>query len=714
MKKKYLAVILSVALLLGSVPETVFAEPTEDADGLVRIDVLQVGDADALTEPIAYTEDGEPIYGGYIETSEDSNAPALQNEKLENEVLTDTTIPAVYNPKEQDCGYTLPEIRNQNPYGTCWAFGTIAPMELSLIRQYNETRDLSELQLAYFTYHGGTDPLGGTEGDSVTYLSSAPTSYLNLGGNISYSATALMNWRGAADEADVPYGNASSTISNGLNTAYEYNKDTAHLQSFYKINIRTDSQAVKKAIMTYGAVGESYYHNNTYYKASTNAYCNNTNTSTNHAITLVGWDDNFSKTNFKNQPEHDGAWLVRNSWGSDNMSIYGYFWISYEDTSLRDTVYAFDAEPASNYDHNYQYDGSIESMSIGMADSFTAANVFTVKANEWEELKAVSVSVPNNAQLDYTIKIYKNPVDASNPESGTLISDATTTGTTAFAGSYTIKLKKSVLLKKGDTFSTVVELKKSGSQVSIGVEASDTLVDSVQFVASAKAGESFYKLGDSWKDYGVSYGRNLRIKAYTSDTIAPVNGSLVNNLNGNFFYLGDDGKLRCYDNNYKMIIDSFVFDGSYTYYMQTDGTPMMDRLTYHPDGEHIIYFDKNGHEVFTNFQYCPSVGYTCYFDSQGYLYKDTITFVGSNVYYLNGNGALEQNGWFQFANGMDYGYASYDGTLVTTGFSYDLYGRVVFYHWNGMVARGLISDGVYYYSMDMTDGHYLGQFLVEK
>ena len=156
--------------------------------------------------------------------------------------------------------------------------------------------------------------------------------------------------------------------------------------------------------------------------------------------------------------------------------------------------------------------------------------------------------------------------------------------------------------------------------------------------------------------------------------------------------------------------DVFFFDGMYTYYLQTDGSPMKDKLTYHPDGEHIVYFDQDGHEVFTTFQYCPSVQYTCYFDSNGYLYKDQITFVGDKTYYLNGNGAMEQNGWFQFANGRDYGWANADGTLNTTGWGTDPYGRTVFYHWNGMVARGLISDGAYYYSMDETDGHYLGQF----
>ena len=163
-----------------------------------------------------------------------------------------------------------------------------------------------------------------------------------------------------------------------------------------------------------------------------------------------------------------------------------------------------------------------------------------------------------------------------------------------------------------------------------------------------------------------------------------------------------------------MATDVFFFDGTYTYYLMTDGTPMKDKLTYHPDGEHIVYFDQNGHEVFTTFQYCPSVQYTCYFDSNGYLYKDQITFVGDKTYYLNGNGAMEQNGWFQFANGRDYGWANADGSLNTTGWGTDPYGRTVFYHWNGMVARGLISDGAYYYSMDETDGHYLGQFSVDS
>ena len=35
------------------------------------------------------------------------------------------------------------------------------------------------------------------------------------------------------------------------------------------------------------------------------------------------------------------------------------------------------------------------------------------------------------------------------------------------------------------------------------------------------------------------------------------------------------------------------YEGS-MYYFKSDGTPMKNRLTYHPDGEHIIYLDANG------------------------------------------------------------------------------------------------------------------------
>ncbi|MBC5754048.1 InlB B-repeat-containing protein [Roseburia sp. BX0805] len=809
MRKKWLTGALAAFFISGMIPMTLWADTT-DSDELTVTDVTLIDDGETVSENEEETE----AAGGYLRTTDDMDVPSLSEEDGSEALLRDAEVPSVYNPKASGFtgGYTLPAVRNQNPYGTCWAFASLASSELSLLRSYQTSEDLSELQLAYFTYHSSTDPLGGTEGDSVSCVSDAYPNYLNLGGNYNFSVVSMMNWIGAADETAVPYSKAAATLSSGLDASYEYSYDVAHLQNYYRINIKTDPQEVKKAIMEYGAVGVSYLDRLLAYSYSTNAYYNNTTSGDGHAVTIVGWDDAFSRTNFgsdsSDQPSADGAWLIRNSWGSDDMSRNGYFWMSYADASLSNAAYVFLAEPADNYDHNYQYDGSILSSNLSQSNEFAAANVFTSKAENGEKLKAVSF-VPTTSEVTYTVNIYKNLTDPKNPESGTKISEATTTGTTSFAGAYTVKLNQEVDLKKGDTFSVIVKVKKDGQSVGLQMERSESDFDgefrkSVHCVASAKDGQSFLwgwasdwsKL--TWNDYGASDNANFRIKAYTVDAAhTPVStytvhfdanggnvatssvvvtkgktygtlptpardgyeflgwytdasagtrikedsvvsisadqtlyahwkqtqvtpsepetpsGTLVTTYNRISFYRGSDGKLRCYDSNNTLLINRFVFDGSYTYYMQADGTPMKDRLTYHPDGEHIIYLDTEGHEVFTNFQYCPSVGYTCYFDSQGYLYKDQITFVGNSVYYLNANGAMEQSGWFRFANGLDYGFANSDGTLITTGFSYDPYGRVVFYHWNGMVARGLISDGVYYYSMDTTDGHYLGQFPVQ-
>ncbi|GHU42988.1 hypothetical protein FACS1894111_07800 [Clostridia bacterium] len=179
---------------------------------------------------------------------------------------------------------------------------------------------------------------------------------------------------------------------------------------------------------------------------------------------------------------------------------------------------------------------------------------------------------------------------------------------------------------------------------------------------------------------------------------------------GETWKIDSDGLSRCYDANGNQIKNAFQCDGTYTYFFQADGSPMTNRLTYHPDGKNLIYFDEQGHEVFDHFQYCKDVKYTCYFNTYGYLCIDEIVFSGGKPYYLDKTGAMKQNEWFYFGNGVDIGSANADGSLKAGGWGKDPWGRQVFYHWNGMVARGLITDGVWYYHMDEKDGHLRGQF----
>lgn len=163
--------------------------------------------------------------------------------------------------------------------------------------------------------------------------------------------------------------------------------------------------------------------------------------------------------------------------------------------------------------------------------------------------------------------------------------------------------------------------------------------------------------------------------------------------------------------------DCFFCDGSFTYYLQHDGTPMKNRLTYHPDGKHIIYFDENGHEVFSNFKHITQsisgtpVDDMCFFDVYGHMYVDVITYdqAGVNLYYANPCGVMEHNGWFTFSDG-NIGYANPDCTLVTNQFGYDDQGRMVYFQGDGKLAKGVIFDGTTYYHMDETDGHLLDTF----
>ena len=67
--------------------------------------------------------------------------------------------------------------------------------------------------------------------------------------------------------------------------------------------------------MDYGAVCITYYSSEQYYNPNTaSQYCPS-KFGTNHAVTIVGWDDEYKRENFKDTPTEDGAWLVKNSWG---------------------------------------------------------------------------------------------------------------------------------------------------------------------------------------------------------------------------------------------------------------------------------------------------------------------------------------------------------------------------------------------------------------
>jgi len=427
----------------------------------------------------------------------------------------------------------LPNVRNQGSYGVCWAFSTISLIETNLIKKnlVSNDIDLSELHLVNYTYNCVNDPLGGLEGD-INKFDTSHGSVMQYGGNVEMAANSLLDWEGAVNEDVVPYTTeyVRQVENNQLDDSLAYGKDVAHVQNFYRVNT-TSKEDIKKAVMDYGAVSISYWSDQSsnwstqYYNSLTAAYYCPEGHTTNHAVNIVGWDDDYSSDNFATKPEGNGAWIVRNSWGSE-YGKDGYFYLSYYDKSIYSVGYTLEAELSDNYNNNYQYDGAMLYGYMGYAGSNKYSNIFEAKANLGgsENIKAVSFMTGSSTNLNYTVSVYTNLSDDANPESGTLA--AQKSGVTTYDGMYTVVLDSSVNINEGKKFSVVVEVNSNSGKTSyLAYERSMQSGEAGYWcTASIKANQSFINSPyNGWNDFSnKSYGGNFIIKAFTDNETTTV------------------------------------------------------------------------------------------------------------------------------------------------------------------------------------------------
>ena len=449
-------------------------------------------------------------------------------------------LPSSYNSAQ--LGYDT-SIKNQAPYGTCWAFGTLSPIESYMIKHKipvgaggeaaTTDLDLSEYHLSYFAYTDAYDALNLTAGDS----SVLSQSHLNIGGDGYKSSLTLMRWEGPASEQIPALAYDEAGVGSTIDPAYAYAYDVAHLSDVDWIPA-SDQQSVKRALMEYGAGFFGYYFNSAYNTTDrSGAYCciqkldasGDYAHASNHAVTLVGWDDNYPRENFNSisRPTQNGAWIVKNSWGTTGSNAAytkdGYNYISYEDTaSLNETCMFFKVEPVDKYQHLYQYDGTLNIDDyVGLtANDSQIANVFTAQGHE--QLRAVSI-LTLEEDLGYTLEIYKNP-DETDPVSGSLVS--TQKGTIRYHGYHTIELDTPVSVNRGERFACVFTLHSMQPSASlmmvlpIDATRTDEYESAVlEHTHTTHLNTSFFRIagtGSAWSQPKNGTG-NFRIKAYTVD-----------------------------------------------------------------------------------------------------------------------------------------------------------------------------------------------------
>jgi C1A family cysteine protease len=500
------------------------ADETDDEETLAvdaEIDLEDEEETDGLTEEeIAAQKALEPDYLPNLEVFKLPEHYVAEEGPYS--IMGTDTLPSAYDSRKEGI---LPAIRNQNPWGTCWAFATLAGFETSLVKQgiaSGSSIDLSERHLAYFVYNTGYDRLGNASGDTI--VSTTNDFYLENGGNIYYAIMKLMNWQGAAAESTYPY-STSLPAALSQDTAQD---DSYHLKDCYLLDTKAADETtinnVKALVKQYGCVTWDYYANDKFMNYTTKGYYKPADgtSSVNHAIVVVGWDDSFPKENFNTEPSQDGAWIVRNSWGS-SWAEDGYFYISYDDSSLGsgNPAAAIVADAASDYDNNY-----FNSNTLGFSyqPCNRAAQVYEVKGltAEQEVLKAVSFML-YSTNTAYSIQVYKNPTKNSsgvvtNPESGTAMLSTPVTGKTAYAGVYTVNLSEDLVFDKGDDMAVVITFTDSMGGVAMDSSGSTTSgAGELTWTNEVEAGESLFHYGTSWYDCGTYYGRSFRINLLTED-----------------------------------------------------------------------------------------------------------------------------------------------------------------------------------------------------
>lgn len=393
---------------------------------------------------------------------------------------------------------------------------------------------------------------------------------------------------------------------------------------YYDYNVGDISSIdnIKNAIMDNGALTLGYFSGGNKYLSSSNAYyfpktayrtlgydnidqLDKKDLSTNHEISVIGWDDSYSRNNFCNtgvshnekiwdgesqkwidctftdeelRPQNDGAWICRNSWGSD-WADGGYFYMSYEEPELREFV-SYDIDTTDTYgDKIYQYAGVIgHRLYSNLTNGYTISNMYMADAAD--TLTAVSFFT-FDINSDYTVRIYTD-CDDSKPISGTLT--ATVSGTASEGGYHTVKLNSPIKLNAGQKFSLVMST--NDSKMYIDTNNTSKGQSFLYWSENAGANSAFH---DTYS-YG-NYNFNVLLKALTAGEKSSVKDPTVPQINS----LTND--------NYGFVISFPSIPGAERYniyYKKKSSSEPPIYVNYQEQNDSLVFAFINGHEELLN------------------------------------------------------------------------------------------------------------------
>ena len=396
------------------------------------------------------------------------------------QISEEVVLPERYDMRELS---RVTPVRDQGRYGTCWAFASLAALETTLTPKENLEFSPDHMSLC--------------NGFSLDQ---------NAGGEYTMAIAYMASWKGPVYESDDPYGDGETD---------DTLKARKHLEEAQIIGSKNYT-GIKEAVYKYGAVETSIYTQMTtadswsmYYNRDRATYYYDKEAACNHDIIIVGWDDHFPKEYFTVQPEKDGAFICKNSWGT-KFGEDGYFYVSYEDANIGTTNVVYSKlGNADNFNHIYQSDLLGWTGQLGYnRESAYFANVY--KAGKNEELAAVSFYA-TDVNTSYKVYVVPKFEDADSLNQRTLVAE----GSFDNAGYYTVRLDKAVILEDNQKYAVVVYIETPGSIHPVAIEYD---ADERTKNFDITDGEGYISLyGSKWANTEETQNCNLCLKAFTND-----------------------------------------------------------------------------------------------------------------------------------------------------------------------------------------------------
>ena len=451
-------------------------------------------------------------------------------------------------------------IKNQEETASCWAFASLAMLEsnIALSDYYNKKSpveyDFSERHMVYATTREFKD--GEINLFGLNRLASE-------GANYYISRTYLTNGMGPIAEKDMPFENnqdliALSEIQGKKVIARLY--DTIEFPTLEE-GANTDAliKDMKNHITKNGGIEAGIYGadlETNYYNPLTGAiYTDDAKKApANHDVVIIGWDDDYAIENFNEEcrPQNKGAWIVKNSWGTEaqvtglkelkeqifkqyndkclengwesaeeipnafleaaykdteyfvkgdylymKIGIDGFMYVSYEDANIYYMLTGVEKAATDGLDYHklYQYDEQGAGFGLSLKSSNVyLANTFKRDNTKKEYLSEVAIAVAEAT----TCKVYVNPNGPSKDYDDLVLVDLVEGKSESIsAGYHTLEFLNPIELTS-DQFTVVVELEgKTPDQYLILLECNKA--NSEWAYTKVEDNMCFWSVGDFFK-----------------------------------------------------------------------------------------------------------------------------------------------------------------------------------------------------------------------